>query len=110
MAFTFQSIVDLARLPLNDADKARYTDADLLAYANHGLLQLVKRRPDLFIGNYANLPTGEAALADAFPLGAEYVQTVADYVVARAESGDDEFINSGRSALFMQLFGAEAQP
>ncbi len=110
MAFTFQSVVDLARLPLNDADKARYTDADLLAYANHGLLALVKRRPDLFIGNYANLPNGQKALTDAFPLGAEYVQPVADYCTARAESSDDEFVNSGRSALFMQLFGSEAQP
>lgn len=110
MAFTFQSVVDLARLPLNDADKARYTDADLLIYANHAVLTLIKRRPDLFIGSFSSLPTGEAALTDAFPLGAEYVQTVADYCTARAESSDDEFVNSGRAALFMQLFGSEAQP
>lgn len=107
MAFTYQSIVDLARLPLNDEDKTRYPDDVLLAYANHGLLALVKRRPDLFVGNYSNLPNGEKTLADAFPLGAEYVQTVADYVVARAEMADDEHVNSGRAAAFAQLFGAE---
>jgi hypothetical protein len=110
MAFTYQSVIDLARIPLNDADGDRYTNADLLAYANHGVLALVKRRPDLFVGNYSNLPNGEKGLADAFPLGAEYVQTVADYVTFRAESSDDEHVNSQRAIAFAQLFGAEAQP
>ena len=110
MAFTFQSVVDLARIPLNDEDKVRVTDATLLAFANHGMMALVKRRPDLFVGQYANLPTGQNVLTDAFPLAAGYVQTLADYCTFRAESIDDEFINSGRAALFMQLFNGEAQP
>lgn len=108
MAFTYQSVVDLARIPLNDTDKVRYSDATLLAFVNHGMLTLTKRRPDLFIGQYANLPNGEKVLADAFPLPAGYVQTLADYVTARAESIDDESVNSGRAAAFMQLFGSEA--
>jgi hypothetical protein len=108
MAFTYQSVVDLARLPLNDSDKTRYTDADLLSYANHGMLAIVKRRPDLFIGSYASLPDGEDALTDAFPLEPEYVQTLADYVTARAEMADDEHTNSGRASVFVQLFSAEA--
>lgn len=110
MAFTYQSVVDLARMPLNDEDKARYADTMLLIYANHGMLQLLKRRPELFIGQFNSLPTGEAALADLFPLPALYVQTLADYVTARAEMADDEHVNSGRAAAFAQLFGAEAQP
>lgn len=108
MAFTYQSVADLARIPLNDEDKARYPDATLLSFANHGMLQIVKRRPDLFIGQFDNLPTGEHALTDSFPLPAEYVQLLADYVTARAESIDDEHANSGRVAAFAQLFGAEA--
>jgi len=109
MAFTYQSVVDLARIPLNDSDKTRYPDADLLDYANHGMMVLVKRRPDLFIGSYASLPTGEAALTDSFPLEPEYVQTLADYVTARGEMADDEHVNSGRAELYVKLFGAEAQ-
>jgi hypothetical protein len=107
-AFTYQDLVNVARLPLNDTDKARYSDADLLAYANGGILTLLKRRPDLFIGQFASLPNGSASLATAFPLGVEYIQTIADYVTARAESTDDEHVNSGRAALYMQLFGSEA--
>jgi len=110
MAFTYQSVVDLARMPLNDDDKVRYTDATLLIYANHGILQILKRRPDLFIGQFGSLPAGDAMLNHTFPLPAGYVQTLADYVTARAEMADDEHVNSGRATAFAQLFTAEAQP
>lgn len=108
MAFTYQSVVDLARIPLNDADKDRVTDATLLSFANHGMLQLIKRRPDLFVGQFGSMPTGQNVLEDTPPLPAEYVQTLADYCAFRAETIDDEKMNSGRSLAFAQLFGAEA--
>lgn len=108
MAFTYQSVVDLARIPLNDTDKVRYTDAQLMLFANHGMLAMIKRRPDLFIGQYHNLPTGEAVLNDPFPIEPAYAQLVADWVVARAEMADDEHANSGRSMAFVNLFGSEA--
>ncbi|MGH8684134.1 MAG: hypothetical protein ACREUM_02155 [Nitrosospira sp.] len=110
MAFTYQSVIDLSRIPLNDLDKTRYSDTTLLSFANQGVLQLLKRRPDLFVGQFASVPDGENVLADAFPLPAGYVQTVADYVTARAEMTDDEHVNAGRAVAFAQLFGAEAQP
>ncbi|HEV7929242.1 MAG TPA: DUF6682 family protein [Nitrosospira sp.] len=110
MPFTYQSVVDLARIPLNDADQARYPDSTLLLFLNHGLLQILKRRPDLFIGQFASPLDGQNELVDTFPLPPEYAQTVADYVTARAEMTDDEHVNSGRAAIFMQIFGGEAQP
>jgi hypothetical protein len=109
MAITYQTVLDLARLPLSDSDNVRYSDADLMTYANHGILAMLKRRPDLFIGQFASLPNGEKVPGDSFPLSAQYVQLLADYVTARAETSDDEFVNSGRATLFMQLFGVEAQ-
>lgn len=108
MAFTYQSAVDLARIPLNDTGKDRYADATLLSFANQGMLQIFKRRPDLFAGQFGNPPQGESLLADAFPLPGEYLQTIADYITARAEMTDDEYVNTGRAALFMQLFAADA--
>lgn len=108
MAFTYQSVVDLARIPLNDEGKDRVTDATLLSFANQGMMQMLKRRPDLFVGQYSNLPDGESALTDTFPLAAGYVQTVADYCTFRAETIDDEKMNSGRSLAFARLFGSEA--
>lgn len=108
MAYTYQAIVDLARMPLNDEDKVRYSDAQLLKFANQGTLALSKRRPDLFVGQFHNLPTGEAALADFFPIEAAYAQVLADWIVARAEMADDEHANSGRAQAFVNLFGSEA--
>ena len=108
MAFTYQSVVDLARIPLNDADKMRVSDTELLAFANHGMLQLTQRRPDAFVGQFNNLPTGENALTDSFPLTGVYVQTVADYVTFRAETIDDEKMNEPRAMAFAQLFGSVA--
>jgi hypothetical protein len=110
MAFSYQSAVDLARIPLNDGDQTRYSDSILLSFANQGVLHLLRRRPDLSVGSFDTLPDGNAALADAFPLPPEYLQTVADYVTARAETADDEHANSGRAALFAGLFSAETQP
>lgn len=108
MAFTFQKVIDLARIPLNDEDKVRYSDAQLLMFANQGVLALIKRRPDLFTGKFNSLPGGEAVLSDFFPIDPENVQPVADWVVARAEMTDDEHANSGRSMAFVSLFGSEA--
>lgn len=108
MAFTYQNIVDLARIPLNDSDKARYSDDQLLMFANHAMLAVSKRRPDLFIGQFSSLPTGQAALSDNFTIDSGYVQTVADYVTMRAEMTDDEHADSGRAMVFGNLFNSEA--
>ncbi len=110
ISLTWQSIVDLARIPLNDEDKTRYPDDVLLSFAGHGLLQMLKYRPDLFIGRFRTSPGAQALPTDAFPLPPEYAQLLADYVTARAEMADDEHAVSGRAAVFMQLINTEAQP
>lgn len=102
MAFTMQEIVDKGRQPLNDDDKVRYSDPTLLSYANDALLVLRNKRPDLFIGIYDALPE-KLAIGATFPIGAEYVQVVADYVTARAESHNDESVVEERAAMFFKL-------
>ncbi len=108
MAYTYQTIIDLARKPLNDTDKVRYSDAELLLFANQGILALSKRRPDLFIGQFANLPTGESELTDYFQIDPAYAQQLADWIVGRAEMADDEHANSGKAMAMVNLFGSEA--
>lgn len=105
---TFQEIVDLGRIPLNDTDKVRYSDETLLMFANQGMLALAKRRPDLFIDQFDSLPDNTFALTDSLPIEVGYMQLLADYITARAELTDDEHVNSGRAAMFVQLFGSEA--
>lgn len=103
MSFTLQQVVDLGRDPLNDADKIRYTDANLLSFATGALITLRDKRPDLFIGNWA-VDFTTLALGSTFPLPDPYAMAVAEYVTARAEMRDDEFVVSQRATLFMQLF------
>jgi len=105
MAYTMQQLVDRARIPLNDADKDRYTDADLLGYAVDGLLIAVYKRPDLLIGNWTASSTYTAlVLGDSFPLPDRYMPVLADYVTARAELVDDEHVDSQRATTLMSLF------
>lgn len=71
---TFQDIVDAARIPLNDAAKVRYSDAELLGYAKDGLKEAAVIRPDLFY------ETGQitciAGVEQRVPSGARYLVQV----------------------------------
>ena len=109
---TLQNVLDLARLPLNDAKDAggsdalcRTPDSELLTYALHGLLQAWRNRGDLFVGNYANPPQITWTAGQTFPLPDEFIQPIADYVTARAESKDDRAVLTGRAQAFYSLFG-----
>ena len=98
-----QSVVDLARLDLNDADKVRNLDADMLSFANDGLARAYAIRPDMRFGNFAST-FSDLALTDNFPLGLEYRKAIADFVVACCETHDDPFALEARAAQAMKIF------
>ena len=88
MAFTLQQLVDRARVPLNDAGKDRYTDTELLGYAQDAYLMIRKHRPDVLVGNFSS-PTSWSALTlvSNFPyVEDEYMPVIADYITARQSS------------------------
>lgn len=99
---TAQNIIDQARLPLVDAAKTRYSDAQALAYLNFGLMMLRGKRPDLFIGSLSGSMTA-LALSDAVPIEQQFHQALADYVTARAETHDDEDAMNARAKDFFSL-------
>jgi hypothetical protein len=101
-----QTVVDKARIPLNDADKDRYSDADLLGFVNAGIALAYKVRPDLAFGSYGT-EFSELALGVTFPLPYQFQQAIADYAAFRAETKDDEAVNGGRAVLMLQLFEKE---
>jgi hypothetical protein len=108
MAFTFQQVADRARIPLNDSDKVRYPDSELLTHAVDAYLLLRRYRPDLFITSYTALPDfNTLTLTSPFPGADDHLlPAVADYVTARAEFKDDEHVLKERAQLFYQLFSA----
>lgn len=103
MAYTMQQVVDRARVPLNDDDKARYTDADLLAEANASINLLKLKRPDLFFGQFLALP-GDKELTDSFPLDDTMFAPVAAYVTGMAETKNDDSVLEQRAELFLNIF------
>lgn len=100
---TMQDVIDQARIPLNDLAGTRYSNTDLLRYANAGVRRAFQVRPDLRLGNYST-PYTDLAVGGAFPLPDEYLQAIADYVVFRAETKDDEHVISERVTVFMNSF------
>jgi hypothetical protein len=98
-----QSVLDLARLDMNDADKTRNTDANLLSFANDGIAKAVVIRPDLNWGNYSTA-WADLTTASSFPLPLEYRPAIANYVVGCAEKADDQFAVEQRAIQAMKLF------
>lgn len=93
MSRTYQNAADRARsMALNDAAKERWADADLIGFANDAILVLRRDRPDLFIGQFAALPSSTEVVsgATALPVPDEYFVPIVDYVVARAHGRDSE--------------------
>lgn len=105
MARTFQQVIDRARIPLNDAGKDRYPDADLLAYANDAILLLRQKRPDLFFGSWT-IPASEYIVSANIPVDDTFFTAICDYVTGRAEFRDDEDAMQQRAGAFLQLFGS----
>ena len=103
---TLQNVIDGARVVLQDADKVRYTDAQLLGYANDGIVLGFKYRPDFRLGNYT-VALGTYVAADQVPFPVQYQHLLKYYVVSSAELRDDEYSQDGRAAALLGLFEKE---
>ena len=100
---TFQEIIDSARVALQDVDKVRYSDDELLEYAIDGVLEARKLRPDFFLGGYATIPSSYS-LTSTVPLPSLYVAYLKDFLVFKSEVRDDEYAVDGRAAAMLARF------
>ena len=103
MTVTMQSVLDLARLDINDAAKQRNYDVNMMQFANDGIAKAVVLRPDLNYGNYSTA-FADLTTASAFPLPLEYRPAIANYIVLRCETADDEFAIEQRALQGLKLF------
>lgn len=107
MALTLGGMFAEARRILNDDDKVRYTDADLVAAFNDALLQVRAKRPDAFttIGFRAPVPQYlETDLSSAFPLDQIFYPPILFYVCGRSELREDTFTNDDRAVVLSNKF------
>ena len=103
-----QVVVDLARETINDDDKVRWTDAEMLKYAQDGLDTLFKMRPDMFYGTLATFDSETLSLTSTFPINDRYRRMAADYIIMRCETKNEESVVSGRAGLTYKFFSNEA--
>lgn len=103
---TFQNIIDNARVDLQDVAGTRYTDAQLIGYANDGIQEMYRYRPDFRLGSYTAAVTTYVA-ADTLPIPDQYRMLLTNYLVFRAEVRDDEYSVDGRAAAFLVRFEKE---
>lgn len=103
---TLQDVIDSARVTLQDADKVRYPDAQLLEYANDGITLAFKYRPDFRLGNYT-VAIGTYVATDQVPFPIQYQQLLKHYVAGRAELRDDEYSQDGRASALIGYYEKE---
>lgn len=101
MARTVAEAVASARGTMNDAAGVRASTSEMEGFARDAINFIRSKRPDLFIGNWGEIPalTGSAPL----PIDAQFFRVVVDYMIARAESKDAEHVLSGRVELMAGL-------
>lgn len=103
MATTFNQVISDARVDLNDVAGTRYSGADMLRFANDGIREVKKVRPDLFFGSYTTALSTYVG-TDNVPIDDLYVTFVKDYVVFRAGMREDEENSAARATAFFQRF------
>lgn len=103
---TFQSVIDDARVTLNDEDGIRYTTAQLMSFCNDGIQEIFRIRPDFRLGQYKSADTVYVS-TDQLPIPLKFQSLLNYYVVFRAEMRDDEYSGEGRAAAMRQIFKSE---
>lgn len=105
MAVTFQTLIDRARLKVNDADKDRWPDADALKDANAGVSAMLNLRPDIFFGQLATLNVdGGYTIGQSVPVNGRFTLMLEDWLIHRSQFVDDEGTSNSRSMAALQFF------
>lgn len=102
---TLSDLIARARVTLQDLSATRYTNDELLVFANEALGAARVARPDLYLGSYKTAQTA-LGIGATFPLPFPYEQYVVDYIAGRAEMREAEATNETRAALLLARFKA----
>jgi hypothetical protein len=103
---TFQTVIDDARVTLNDVDGTRYTAPQLMQFCNDGIQEIFRIRPDFLLGQYTAADVTYVE-SDPIPIPLKFQNLLGFYVVFRAELRDDEYSAESRAGAMRQLFKSE---
>lgn len=106
---TMQNIIDRVRFRLNDAQKVRNPDTQVLQYLNDMVKAAYNFRPDFFIGQYT-APPFDLASGGTYPLPGFSEPAAVEYCVALCNLPDDEEARQAKARdaearFFAHLYG-----
>lgn len=103
---TLAELLDDVRGILQDRDAVvRYSDEDLVRYAQQAVSTAFRLRPDLAIGESAPAySTGSTAVVLPVELTTLYAGALAEHVAAAAERRDSQFSEDARLAILYGRF------
>ena len=104
--WTVDKFITQCRVLLQDQGSVvRYPDADLVQNLNNGITEMLKLRPDLFLG-ITPFPQfdGTTNTADVVPIDPMYRMPLVYYMCGMAQLRDDEEVQDQRAAAFLALF------
>jgi hypothetical protein len=105
MARTHREVLEQARVLLQDnRSPYRYSDLQLLANLKEALGELWRLRPDAFYGQLAIDYIPPTGWDEDLPVEAVFFTPIVNFVVARAEMRDDEFVNDNRAGILYAAF------
>jgi hypothetical protein len=109
LTLTVGQIIRQVRVLLQDQDVGhyRYPDIDLIMNLNHGMSEMFRIRPDLFLKVNFIIPVYSGDLVDV-PVAVEqqYAPSLVYFVVGLTQARDDESTQDARAAAFMKIFSA----
>lgn len=106
---TLNGIVAQARSILKDGRVPyRYSDEDLRVYGNEAIQAACRMRPEFMIAGGTGYPPTVPVPTDQLPVDLDrfYSTALVDYIVGRAMMRDDQYMDEGQAAMFMQKFAA----
>lgn len=101
---TVQKLVTESRVLLQDTvTPYRYADNELIQALNIAVLEARRLRPEMFLGQYSNLPSF-TTLADTVSLEPMYRPSFVYYMAGRMQLRDDETAQDTRAAALLNKF------
>ena len=105
---TVADYITAVRALLQDTiETYRYSDADLIAALNYGILEMRRLRPDLLSSYFAtSLPTYSAS-GDYVDVDPQYRMSLVYYIAGHLQLRDDENTQDARAAIFLNKFTSQ---
>ena len=99
MAYTVRDVCNMALLSLNDQGGAALNVTEQLKLYNRTMRDLVRHRPDIFVGNLASA-IADKTIGDSNPYDDDFAPLHANLMVSEALGISDEAENLNKAGLY----------